>query len=167
MNSSLICKHYNYIHIYSPALISSLIRLLVSVCFLLVVSHREGGEGQTDASKAVQGESQEDECWQNCRQEEKQKNIIRHTQDKWSWLSPLPPQTKLYNHIYWMHTTMRLETDKTVPQILTRSPFSVIFIFLIYTNYTIKCKKICGTDCVDTLFPLFSSGLRDCWYFCW
>lgn len=26
------------------------------------VTHRERGEGQADASKAVQGESQEDEC---------------------------------------------------------------------------------------------------------
>lgn len=44
--------------------------LFVCVCF---VSHRERGEGQADASETVQGQSQEDESWQDWRATQKVK----------------------------------------------------------------------------------------------
>lgn len=37
------------------------------------VSYRDGGEGQADASEAIQRKSQEDERWEDCR--ESKRNI--------------------------------------------------------------------------------------------
>lgn len=35
------------------------------------MSYRDGGEGQADASEAIQRKSQEDERWEDCRESER------------------------------------------------------------------------------------------------
>lgn len=63
------------------------------------VSHREGGEGQADASKAVQGESEEDERWQHYREEEEHREGVK------AWIHFLRTR-------FWAHVVQKAELDK-------------------------------------------------------
>lgn len=62
-----------YLYIFPP-LIDMNVSFYASFHVVGCVSHREWGEGQTDASKAIQGESQEDERWQDCRDKRRSLN---------------------------------------------------------------------------------------------
>lgn len=65
---------YIYYTAYSPQLISQTACLIPSP--VSRASYRDGGEGQADASEAIQRKSQKDERWEDCRESER--NIKTH-----------------------------------------------------------------------------------------